>query len=436
MPRDIAFWLGERPTDTGLSTIDVELPEEWLDDGTISSDELGQIRETIRSMDDHYSEIQYTFTGINVEDDGDGNRYRGRDGKRPQIALTDFHSPAGTLAHELGHDIEKYHIGREQREESHDLLASKTFSEFFAHLNALHFMDEQGREYSQHFTWDPAKEKYADAWETLDELIDLDHRKKEYKKLHSLASNDNDEIDDIKTQAHEIASIGPAPYELNGHALDSSDQQQDMFLINLPYDDIAGQKESLARLTTLLEDVQARDNGLAANYVKYANNREDTTDDPLHQTIADATDDYLDNHPVYSGLEDHVEDEDEPAADLDDARTEIIEAEGVEILEYALDMNLEQLKNDVAAWRRTLEQEAPVDHIYDAISDEEYGYKRNGSSTDHDSYVDFPHNVGGQLAEEYLEAGTEPLDVVKDPQPYLDACQNAIKQEIADQIGM
>ena len=64
-----------------------------------------------------------------------------------------------------------------------------------------------------------------------------------------------------------------------------------------------------------------------------------------------------------------------------------------------------------------------TDFILRSVESEKYGENKDES-------MDFPHEVGGSLAEKLYEEGVTPMDVINSPEKYLELCEKEIKETI------
>lgn len=416
-------------------TLDVDLPAEWIGTDTVTTEELESMEEVLELFDDEYEETDYQLDELKIVDNDNTNKYKGRNDGTPIIEVTKHHFLPGTTIHEIGHDVEKYHLGRKFREEAYNELVSKTFSELFAHLNALHITEKLDKDYEDHFNWSLSREKYEECWEGLDDAIKSSNRQEEQEILYNIVLED--ELEQIESYIDELLDIPPVTAEKDDNSNYGIQRQKNMFVDGLPMGSIGRGKQDLHALTKMLLTADERGESRATRHIRYAHKHED--EDPVHGTIVNATNDYLQNHEIFTAYNEHLEERDMEKKELeersDDASDQIIASEGRDILEYAFDMTLEQLQNSVSEYKHTLEEEDRVELAYDAVSHEEYGYKRDGDPTDYDEYLDFPHNVGGTLALELHAEDTSPIDVLDEPDRYLAACEDAIRSGIYTRIA-
>lgn len=382
---------------------------DWTDEEIIASEML------IQDMMEYYPAYSLSH-GVEFRENPEGAYYHNRNNEEtpPGQPLIEIHPDrkVTSMAHELGHDVLVQHLP--------DVRGSRvvysTFKELFADLNSLHFTEAEpdNRELNRN----PNKD--LSVYSGVSDLLDAEHWEEGVMRVDRILDRlETENWDTIQTDAKILAASEPQA----ANVLDVRD---------FPYER-AGAKNYLEKLSDNPEvSHMFYDNFFGTHDYSPVTEVAETTHDiwSMAQVLGN-TDAMPPRYPVEEAREDHSRIWGKMAGAatvLDDCSLDEIEQESERVLLQALETDLWDTRENMEEVRDNLQSVGdPHYFVRNSISGQKYGKP-------YDTSIDYPHNIGGYLAEQFYLKGAEPMDVIEEPQKYLQASSRAIDRHIKDNI--
>lgn len=396
---------GGATTDTSTRAIvpvTSSFPPEWTDEEIEEAEQLAARMETYYQTHGE----NYSIPGMSVEATAENasSYYHGRDGLL-ELEINPTRKQE-SLAHEIGHDVETELIPMK----GSNLLVS-TFNELFADLNALYFTgiepDERALER------DPRKD--TSAYSGLGAALSPEFRDEELELLEAVEEAAlEDDWDSAQTHARNLVDVAPTPGKVHdigqfdpvkrgeiyeGRLIDDEyHHRNNMFFQNMLGDDVTAANAYRMDVWRIADTLANQEYGHISIPVKNAVDHEDSR---------------IGTRLSYLSRE----------HDLD------LEEDAEQLLGNVLEAEVSSAKKRTRRYREKLQgiNQPSADFVMDELGGVKYG-------NPYDEKVDFPHNVGGQLAEELYLDGVEPIDILQNPAKYVEKSTNRIRQEIHHHI--
>jgi hypothetical protein len=332
---------------------------------------------------------------------GENSWYHGRDEdeslqNQPLIDVSSGRE-LESLCHELGHDV----FYQEIAPVPNSTLVSSIFNEFFADLTQLKFTQAEPADRK----FDRGLSKYHDAFEGVDRVFkeqnwEISHMHAE-KMLQKIESNDYINLIEraeklalstpVTSSTREYISMDFSPEFIGDYA---GFELEHFILDNILG---AGDKPSVS-------DVAESSVGI------YEISR------ALEREPKQAVEDWKDlQNEVWGKLECNHS-------------LELIENNPTEALESTLELELKSLINDIESILPDIRNiDDSSNFVLNSISQNKYG-------TDYTETIDYPHNLGGVIAEDLYKKGYEPLDILENPQRYINICAKSLRYHIGQNL--
>lgn len=402
----------EEATTSGLpvskDTLDSDFSRnypDWSNEEILASDLL------IQDMMEYYPD--YTLSqGITFRENNEGAFFYDRDHNEtpPGQPLIDVHPSRKitSMAHELGHDV----LAQSLPGVKGSRVVYSTFKELFADLNSLYFtdMEPEDRELNR----DPDKD--LSVYEGVSDLLEPEYWDKQVMRVDKIIDGlERENLDSVQADTKVLADSPPQAASV----LDVRD---------FPYER-AGSKDYIEKLSDNPRiSHMFYDNFFGTrDYSPVTEVAEDTHDIWSMAQVLGNTDIMHPTYPVKEAKQDRSRIWDKmmrAATSLDDFSLDEIEDKPEDILYQALETDLWDVRENLEEIKENLEVVgSPQYFVMNSISDQKYG-------NSYDVSIDYPHNIGGKLAEQLYRSGTEPMDVLDEPEKYIQLSTEAINQHI------
>jgi len=100
------------------------------------------------------------------------------------------------------------------------------------------------------------------------------------------------------------------------------------------------------------------------------------------------------------------------------------------MLAWTFDQQVERVSQELEQYIRLLEEQDPIELVYDGIKSYGYGKDAERLSQARYKYVDIPHDYGEHVADHWYRMGIDLETVIERPQSFADTITERIKQEI------
>lgn len=382
---------------------------DWSDEEILASDML------IQDMMDYYPDYSLP-QGIKFKENNQGAFFYDRDNKDtpPGQPLIEVHPSRKitSMAHELGHDALVQSLPNTEGPR----IVYSTFKELFADLNSLHFTDLEPE--NRDLNRDPNKD--LSVYNGITDLLEPGHWEKQIMKVDKIMQSlEKGGWDTIQTNSKSLANSEPQAAPI----LDVRD---------FPYEK-AGTKNYLEKLSdNPVTSHMFYDNFFGTRDYAPITDVSETTHDiwSMSQVLAN-TDIMPLKHPIKEARENRSRiwgKMAKAATTQDDYTLDDIEEKPEQILSQALETDLWDVRENMQEIRNNLETVgSPHYFVKNSISNQKYGKP-------YDTSIDYPHNIGGKLAEELYRTDTEPMDVIEEPEAYMQLSTEAINQHIENNL--
>ena len=396
------------PTDTALHDSQHNYPD-WTDGEVWAAESL------INNMLEYYPDYELQ-EGLTIRENGRGAYFYGRDHEDtpPDQPLIEVHPSRKftSLAHELGHDalVESLPWMTGSR------LIHSTFKELFADLNSLQFTGLEPE--NRYLDRDPDKD--LEVYQGLEQILDEEHWEEEIMKVDRVLEGlEKENWSQIQDYAKSLAASEPQ----TGPVLDVRDFPTE-----------GGRKKNyLGKLS----DLHGSNHMFYENFFgskdhsPLADIQEGTRDIWRMAQVLGNTDIMSAEYPVKHAYEDNSQLWGKAVSasyGLDDCSLDEIVPRSADVLKQALETELWDTREQMEEVSQNLDSAGTPEYfVLNSVSGEKYGNK-------YDTSIDYPHNIGGRLAEQLYKQGVEPMQVIEDPERYVQMSTQAIKQHIKQNI--
>ncbi len=405
----------EATTPESNASIDQLQPDFSPDYPDWSNEEEMAANLLINDMIEYYPDYSLP-QGMEVTENSDGAHYydRNNDQTPPGQPLIEVKPSRKitSMAHELGHDV----LLQSMPDIGGSRIVYSTFKEMFADLNTLHFTDVEPEDRA--LDRDPDKD--LSVYDGVGDLLEPRHWEKGVMRIDKIMEGlENGSWESIQSNAKVLAGSPPQA----GPVLDVRD---------FPYER-AGDQNYLNKLVENPEVSHMFYNNFfgARDYSPVTEVAETTHDIWSMAQVLGNSDIMHPEYPVGEAEENHSRiwgKMAHAATELDDFSLDDIRDKPVPVLSQALETDLWDARENMTEIRDNLETVGePQYFVMNSISGLKYGKP-------YDTSIDYPHNLGGQLAEQLYRAGAEPMDIVDEPADYLQLSAEAINQHIRNNI--
>ncbi|MDY6777912.1 MAG: hypothetical protein SVU32_04545 [Candidatus Nanohaloarchaea archaeon] len=404
-------------------------PPPWLDNEE-QQERLTSYAEAVNSYFGDEYELKTVDVSNEIEAERAVGQYNGRDGEKVSIDLLEDCNLYWDWNHELGHDAAGELVMDAVADRG--LLPRRTFDESFAYLTEMTIRDEEQprpgrRDIFNHGS--PA------AWETLREALEPDKRETEQHYLEMLEEPlDEEDWRQVSNITQQLERVAPDTGIHNMPFHRDELYQENMFLANLPAGDITAQKRALkdmAMMRSQYETARAVNDWTLEKMVVDAYTSAHENDYPVQKAIGVAARDMMAERMDITIEKRDDEDLSKFMERMQEQRIGFIENHAYDILEHGIQETVTSLQESVAEYQEELASiDSREEYVLDAIRHEDYGDTIEGVETGYDEFVDIPHRLGTELAETYYQLDIEPLDLVADPETYMETTEKAIMYTI------
>lgn len=396
------------PTDTLLHEPRHNYPE-WTDGEVWAAESL------INDMLEYYPDYELQ-EGLKIQENGKGAYFHGRDHEDtpPDQPLIEVHPSRRftSLAHELGHDalVESLPWMTGSR------LIHSTFKELFADLNSLHFTGLEPD--NRYLDRDPDKD--LEVYQGLEQILDEEYWQDQIETVDQMLEGiEQENWCQIQDYAESLAASEPQ----TGPVLDVRDFPAE-----------GGRKKNyLEKLSDLPESNHMFYENFfgSKDHSPLADIEEGTIDIWRMAQVLGNTDIMSPEYSVKKAYEDNSRLWGKAVSasyGLDDCSLDDIIPQSEEVLQKALETALWDTREQMEYLSKNLRSIGTSEYfVLNSVSGEKYGNK-------YDTSIDYPHNIGGRLAEQLYKQGVEPMQVIEDPDRYVQLSAQAIKQHIKQNI--
>lgn len=378
---------------------------EWSDEEKMASDLL------IKDIIDYYPEYSLQ-QGVEITENSDGAHFYDRDNDdtppgQPLIEVNPSRKIT-SMAHELGHDV----LVQSLPDIGGSRIVYSTFKELFADLNTLHFTEVEPSE--RELDRDPDKD--LSAYEGVADILEPKHWEKGVMRVDSIMEGlERGNWDSVQGDAKVLAGSAPRaetvldvrdfPYERAGaqnyvEKLVDNPEVSHMF-----YDNFFGTRDysPVSEVAEKTHDIWSIAQVLGNQEIMHPQY-------PVEEARGE--------HSRIWGKMAHA------ATAMDDFSLDEIEEKPGQVLSQALQTDLWDTREKMTEIRDNLETVGEPEYfVMNSISGLKYGKP-------YDTSIDYPHNIGGRLAEQLYLSGTEPMDVIEEPAKYLQLSADAINHHI------
>lgn len=395
-------------TDVLNSNLSPDYPD-WSAEDKLASNML------IQDMMEYYPDYNLP-AGIDIRENNKGAFFhdRNNDETPPGQPLIEVNPERkiSSMAHELGHDALLQSVSGVEGPR----VVYSAFKELFADLNSLYFSDIEPED--RELNRDPDKD--LSVYEGVSDLLNPKHWEKGIMRIDNIVDDlERENWDSLQTDARVLAGSEPkaapvldvrdisyerARAENYIEKLADSPEVSHMFYDNFfgtrdysPVSDVAETTHDIWSMAQVAGNTEIRD---------------------AEQPVRAA---YDDNSRIWGKLAG-------AATVIEDFSLDEIEDRPEEVLVQSIETDLWDAREDMEDVKNNLETiGSPEYFVMNSISDQKYGKK-------YDVSIDYPHNVGGQLAEQLYLRGIEPMDVVEEPEKYVQLVTQEINRHIENNI--
>ncbi|MDY6777418.1 MAG: hypothetical protein SVU32_02025, partial [Candidatus Nanohaloarchaea archaeon] len=375
-----------------------------------------------------YDSLSDVKEEIDIVDEGHDGRYLGSDENAVEIELGSYSRLVEVTGEELGHYV--FHELIADELEPRSTLETATFNEAVANLCSRYFTDRLEHDFGIPYEPTIFIEENRKAFEDAVAALNTDYRRREQQhlgRIETMIEEDDPDWAAITQEADDLLSIPPDSGLDRFDSIHDTGYMASMFVHNLPTGTIERNKRSIRIIGQILaehDEPEGREKAVIEAY-------ETPVTSYVPRKIRDAgspflaEDDYLAvrYEILHNGPVGHVT--------LEDLREQQLRYHATDILEQAVKEAVEEGQETIETYLEDLETADQSKLLLDAVDGERYGYDHEVAGP-YSSYMDFPHNVGGKMAEDMYDAGVDPVEVVDDPEPYIEQCRERLEQAVRD----